>query len=455
MISTVSHGFAAMRMLEGRKCGPSTQGRLCAAAAALILSSPALGQPVSAQPGHSAPAETSPSTHGRTLSLNEAIALANDDQPTIAAFEREAAASEEAAIAARSLPDPELMVGVRDFPVTGENAFSPTADNFTMYMIGLTREQVRRSRREAESARLRAEALVSRAEATAQERRIQRDVMLAWINAVEASAKQRLLDRLIGDLTAGYQVMEAGIPTGASTPALALQARAEIALAESERAGARGQAARARAELSRWIGPAALRPLPNEIPALQVPATATSRSLLVSEHPHVLLAEAQQQAAQRQIDVARSERKPSLTWSVTYGFRPEFGDLVTAQVSIPLQINRRGLQNRRTAEASARADAARLRVDDARRELCGAHAAALADYEGAEAQLSIINDQALPAFEASFESAEARYAAGQGTLELPFNVVQQYVRTHLQSLDQQARRARAAAELIYLSGTPR
>lgn len=393
----------------------------------------------------------SPVAAQNTLGIDEAVALSLGDQPTIDAFGREAEASEQAAIAARTLPDPQLMVGVRDFPVTGDKAFSPTADNFTMYMVGVMREQVRRSKRIAEASRLRAEALVSRAEATAQERRIQREVMVAWISAVGAEAKQRLLDRLIGDLRAGHQLMEAGVPTGASTPSLALEMQAEIALAEAQQVEAVGEEARARAQLARWIGAAAQRPLPDTVPALELPDVAAGRVDDLSDHPAVEVAEAQEQAAQRQIDVARADRKSDISWSVSYGYRPDFGDLVTAQVTIPLQINRAGRQNRRITEAAARADAARLRAQDTRRELASAYGAALADYRSAEAQLAIILNQAVPSLEASFEAAEARYGAGQGTLDRPLDIVRRYVEVTIRSIDEQAQRARAAAELIYLS----
>jgi hypothetical protein len=67
------------------------------------------------------------------------------------------------------------------------------------------------------------------------------------------------------------------------------------------------------------------------------------------------------------------------------------------------------------------------------------------------AQLSIITSQAIPSLEASFEAAEARYSTGQGTLELPLVIVRRYVETTIQSIEQQGRRARAAAELIYLT----
>lgn len=390
---------------------------------------------------------SAPVHDGPVLTLEEAIARVRGDQPAIAAFEREAIASEEAAVAAGTLPDPQVSVGVQNFPVRGDMAFDPIGESMTMYTIGVMREQIRRSRREAEAARLRAEAAVSRFEGSAQERRIQRDVMLAWLEAVEARAKQRLLDRLIADLRVGLRVMEAGIPTGVSTPALALQTKAEIAVAETEQADARGQEARARGELARWIGGAAQRPLPDIVPALEPPVEAT-----VTAHPEVRVAEAQEEAARRQVEVAQRERRPNISWSVMYGFRPNFGDMVSATVSIPLQINRNRLQNRRIAEATARADAARLRAEDTRRDLIGAYAKALADYQSAQAQLDLLRDQAIPSLEASFEAAEARYAANQGDLELPLLVVRRYVETTIEFVEQQGRRARAAAELIYLTG---
>ena len=388
---------------------------------------------------------------GPLLELDQAIALARGDQPAIAAYEREAAASEQAAIAARSLPDPQVSVGVQNFPVTGMDAFNPTRDEMTMYTIGVMREQVRRSRREAEAARLTAEAAVSRFEGSAEVRKIQRDVMIAWLEAVEASARQRLLAQVIADLRTGRQVIEAGIPTGSSTPALELQAQAEIALAESQLADARAAEARARGELGRWIGVAAERPLPDRLPALAPPPGLEPD---FRTHPEVLAASAQEQARRREADVARSERRPSLSWQAMVGIRPSYGQMASVQVSVPLQINRRNLQDRRIAEADARADAARLRAEDRRRALGGEYRSALARFSGAEAQIAVLRDRAIPSLEASFKAAEARYAGGQGTLEMPLVIVRRYVETNIQLVEQEGAKARAAAELIYLMGEP-
>ena len=398
-----------------------------------------------------APRPAEPVRTGPVLTLAEAIALASGDQPIIAAFSREAEALEQAAVAARSLPDPQVSLGIQDFPVTGRTTFSPTEDEFTMYTIGVMREQVRRSKREAQAQRILADALVSQRKASAEERHIRREVMIAWIDAVEARAKQKLLERLIADLRTGRKVIEAGIPTGGSTSAPALQADAEIGLEESQLADAKRAEVRARAQLARWIGTAAAsRPLPDSLPDIELPKAHPAHA--VGVHPELLVARAEEQAALRQVDVARRERKPDYSWSVSVGLRPSYGQMVSAGVSIPLQLNRRGKQDRLIAEASARADAARLRAEDKRRELERDYATALADYEGAGAELERINKEAIPSLEAAFSAAQARYAGGGGTLDQPFAIVRRYVEITIQSVETMAKRGRAAAQLIHVAG---
>lgn len=385
------------------------------------------------------------------LTVQQAMALASADQPSVAAYESDAVASEQAAVAASSLPDPVVSAGVQNYPITGLHAPSPTEDEMTMYTIGVMREQVRRSQRAAEAARLSSEAAVNRFQGSARQRTIQRDVMKAWINAVEARAKQVLLDRVINDLKTGQKIMEAGVPTGASSPALALEAQAEVSLAEGELADAKGAEQRARGELRRWIGAAANRPLPDYIPRIDLPAGVAPD---FNAHPEVLVASAEEVAARRQADVARAQRHPNISWSTMIGFRPAYGEMASVQVSLPLQINRRNLQDRKVAEAEARANAALQRAEDTKRDLAGQYDQALADYRSADARMAEIGGRAIPSLEASFKSAEARYESGQGSLDLPLAIVRRYVETNIQLVEQQGAKARAAADLIYLAGEP-
>jgi outer membrane protein TolC len=388
----------------------------------------------------------------RPLSLQEAVAIASGDQPALEAYQREAAASEQAAVAAEALPDLQLTAGIQNFPIRGDNAFNPIDDFMTMYTIGVMREQVRRSKRQAQAARIRADALVSRSQASVEDRQIKRNVMIAWIDAAEAEAKQSLLRRMIEDLQGGQRTMEAAVQTGASTPALALQMEAEIALEEAELASATAAEAKARARMARWIGTAAERPLADAVPEIELPSIVPADALAITTHPSLQLAEAERQRSLREAAVAREERKPDISWSVMLGVRQKYGEMVSGTVSIPLQLNRRNRQDRLVAEAELRASAAALRAEDTRRELTFGYSAALAEYRGAEAELARINKDAVPALEAAFKSAEARYAAGGGTLEKPFEIVRDYIETGIKVVAARARQARAAAEIIYIVG---
>jgi outer membrane protein TolC len=412
---------------------------LIAATAALALAFPAFA--------------TEPAIAGPVLTLQESLALASGEQPSVAAYEREAEASEQAAIAARSLPDPQLTAGIRDYPVTGENALSPIDNNFTMYMVGIMREQVRRSKRDAAAAQLAAEALVSRRQGSERERQILRDVMIAWINAAEAHQKSLLLQRLADDLHTGHLVMQEGVKTGKTTPATVLRMDSEIALTRGELAEARGDEDRARAELGRWIGAAAAtRPLPESLPLINAPKAVPGDLLQIGAHPSLQVAQAQQEAASRQVEVARQNRKPDITWSVTFEARPKFGNMITAQVSIPLETNRRNKQDREVAEAQLRADAAALRAEDTRRDLIQQYETARADFEAADAELTRINGEAVPALESAFNTAEARYESGGGPSDEPFQIVQSYIETTIKSVETRGKRDRAVANMIYIVG---
>lgn len=417
--------------------------------AAMVLASAAHGQQHTS--GMTIPmSKTEAVLQGPVLTLQDALALASTDQPRVAANEREAQASEQAAVAARSLPDPQLSMGIQDLPILGKHAFSLTKDDFTMYTIGLMREQVRRSKREAEANRILAEALVSRTQAGAEERHIRREVMIAWVNAVEARAKQSVLNLLIHDLTSGRKLIEAEIPTGGGTPALALQADAEIALEQSQLAEAIGAENRARAELGRWIGAAASRPLPNVVPDVAVPLDAVPP---IDSHPEVQVALAQQQVAEREIEVARQSRKWDPTYSVSLALRPKYSQMISVGVSIPLQTNRRNKQDRLANAAQLRAEAAALKAEDTRRELTSEYQSAVADYRSATDEIARIDKEAVPSLEHAFKAAEARYEGGSGgTLDQSFAIVRRYDEVAMQSIEAHARRARAAAEILHVHG---
>ena len=384
-----------------------------------------------------------------TLSLDEALELSLERQPALTAYSRTAQAFEEAAVAAEQLPDLRIRAGVQNLPVTGRDAFSLDADFMTMRFIGIGREQVRRARRRAESARLLAQGDVALAEQQLLARRIQREVLLAWTSVILGQRKQSILDSLIDKLEARLRTAEANISTGQATSADAVAVRAEIAAARAEMEEARGEEASGRAALARWIGDAADLPLTDGLPICRPPDRAQALAF-IDGHPQLEISRRRNLVAERAVDVARADRQPNWGWSVMYGNRGGGrSDMLTFEVSVELPLNRSRLQNRRIAEAGELAAAARDRSEDTRRELLSQFDGAAAQAAAAEARYRTTVTQTLPALRAAEQALEARFAGGGGSLESVLAASERTTRTSLQLLEQEAAVARTSADLLF------
>ena len=384
------------------------------------------------------------------LSLDEALALSIERQPALNAFARTARAAEEAAVAARQLPDPQLTIGIQNLPVTGSEAFDLGADFMTMKSIGIMRTQVREAKRDAASARYLAEAAVSLAEQDVLARRIQREVMLGWIAIIEAQQKREVLGLLVEKLEARQSLVEGGILDGSATPADVIAIEADISAARGEMLAAKDAEAAGRAMLARWIGDAAQRPLStNQLPICR-PSNKQLALAAVAEHPLIDVARRRETVAERSIDIARAERKPDWGWSAMYGQRGGGrSDMVTLQVTIDLPFNKSRLQNRRIAEASELAAAARDRAEDTRREVVSDFEQAWAQWSEANARLTTALSDTLPALEAVERALEARVAGGQPAVTDVQAASERTTRTVLDAIEQRAALARASADLSF------
>ena len=386
-----------------------------------------------------------------TLTLDDALRMSLERQPALEAYSRTAQASNEAAVAARQLPDPRVTVGIQNLPITGD-PLSFTSDDMTMRTIGIGREQVRRSRREAASARLVAEGEVSLAEQQLLARRIQREVLLGWVAVLEAREKQDILRHLIERLEGRMSAMENHVETGRATPADVVAVRAEIAAASGDLAMATGDEQVGRAALARWIGDAADLRLLGGLPICR-PLAREQALPALGTHPMLEVARRQNVVAERGIAVATADRRPNWSWSVMYGQRVgNRSDMVGVEVSFDLPFNRSRLQDRRVAEASELAAASRDRMEDTRRELLAGLDRALAQWTAAEVRLNITTQETLPALRAAEQALEARFAGGGGDLDGILTARERTTRTSLEEVEQRAALAKVSADVLFYIG---
>jgi outer membrane protein TolC len=113
------------------------------------------------------------------------------------------------------------------------------------------------------------------------------------------------------------------------------------------------------------------------------------------------------------VDLARKEYKPDVDVSLQYGQRTGMPDMVTAQVSIPLRIHRRTVQDQQVAEANAELAAMRAEHQSQLNDVRATVARLLSETERNRTQLALYVRAIIPQGQASVASVTASYQTGR------------------------------------------
>ncbi len=388
---------------------------------------------------------------GQPLTLAEAIRLGSESQPLLQSLDDAAAASREAAVAEAQLPDPRLRLGILNLPASGSDAGRFNRDDMTMSTIGVMQEVTPQAKREAASRQMEAVAGQYHAEQLAMVRAIERDIALAWLDVFENQRKTELYTRIAHEMAAERKVLNARISSGGSQPIDALRLETQLSMVNDKTLFARGNEQKARAMLARWIGSAAQRALPPELPVQTDAAGLIAPEAALENHPLVQTAKQIENVASSDADRARAERQLNWSWEVMYGKRrSDLSDMVSFQVAIDLPWDRANRQDRRTAEKLVLVEKARKLTEDRRRELAAELESARAEWEIAGMRDAEHQARLIPAAQAQLSVAQAGYTAGRQSLAEVWEARRGLIEVELEHwailVDQQ----RAAVRLAYL-----
>ncbi|MEO8313329.1 MAG: TolC family protein [Pseudomonadota bacterium] len=369
--------------------------------------------------------------------------------PALAAL---SASVESAAAAVRGsgrLPEPRLAVGIQNLPVSGPDSWNVSSDMMTMRAVGLMQEVPNRAKRKADSALAQATSGRAQAELRLRTLQVRQAAAAAWLERFYIERRLTLLDDLTRENELLTQSARAQLANGQGSTADALapqQARADL---EDRRDEIASELSKAKAQLRRWVGGAADEELATQMPSLII----DSRHLRehVHEHPEVALFEPQAAVATAAVDQARAAGRTDWGVSVMYGRRaPQFGDMVSVQVTVGLPFLASG---RVDADLESRLHA-RRQVGAEREAMLQEHVADLegdlADYEAASRQLERMRDVHLPLAEQRAELQLVRYRAATGSLAEVLSSRRELIELSLKQLEIEAKRAGAAAKLLFI-----
>jgi outer membrane protein TolC len=385
------------------------------------------------------------------LSLESAVEQALQQAPQVDARAASVEAAQALTTSAGRLPDPQLIVGIDNLPITGPDAYSTTRDFMTMRKVGVMQEFPRAEKRRLQHERAEADASVAGAELVETRLEVARDVAQAWIRRATADASLEQLHALEPEVELGVATARAAVASGRASSAEALTAEAAVARLSNRILQMQGEARQAQAELARWIGEDAARPLA-AMPALgELPVPAATLLATTHEHGAILPFAARMDAARTDIALAKAERRPD--WSAELAFAkrgPEFSDMVSLQFRIGLPLFAKYRQNPVIAARSADL----RRIEGERDAELRMHTAELhqmlIEWEQLGAQLDQYERELVPLARERSRVALASYRASRTDLRLSLDAFEDETNLLIDRAALQNERGRAWAYLRYL-----
>jgi outer membrane protein TolC len=385
------------------------------------------------------------------LALDEAIRLAEARSAKVAAQTASVNAAGEMAARAGELPDPKLVLGIENLPVSGAEAWRTDQDSMTMRRIGVEQGFPNPGKRRALGARAQAESNVESANLAASRLQVRRDVTVAWFDLRYAEAEHAALAQLERETELEAQTAAAAVAGGRLGPADAIAARAAVEQVRDRLATHERAIERALIALAQLVGEAAARPLGAAPDTSVLPVSRRELLVRLNEHPVVRSAERQAALAQADIAVADSTKTPDWSLIVSYGQRsPNFSNLVSVLVAIDLPIAAGRRQDRDVAARQALAERARNSAEEARRAAEAEARGLVADWETALSRVTRYERSILPLARERVELALAAYRGGRGTLVGVLEARRAASEAQMSLAQALAERARAWAAITYL-----
>jgi len=393
-----------------------------------------------------------PAALAQSLSLDEAVRIGEARSARIAAQAAAVSAAGEMAARAGELPDPKLVLGIENLPVSGDEAFRTNTDSMTMKRIGVEQAFPNAGKRRALGARAEAEARAERANLAASRLQVRRDAAIAWFDLRYAEAEHAALVRLERETELEAQTAAAAVAGGRLAPADAIAARAAVEQVRDRLALHARTLERARIALAQLVGnDAASQPLGAAPDTGVLPESRSGLLVRLAEHPSVRAAERQAALAQAEVAVAGSTKTPDWSLIVAYGQRsPNFSNMVNVLVAIDLPIAAARRQDRDVAARTALAERARNAAEDARRAAEAEARGLVADWETAVGRVNRYEHSILPLARERIALALAAYQGGRGTLAGVLDARRAEAEAQMGLAQALADRARAWSGVTYL-----
>ncbi len=362
-----------------------------------------------------------PTTWARAdaVSFEEAVGGAVSQAPVLVAGHARAEAARAEAARAAALPDPRLIVGLANLPVTGADAFDPRVDDMTTKQIGLMQEFPARAKREARQSLATRAVEQTVAQTVADRLAVQEATAAAWIATWSAQRQLAALATLRDPASVAARTAKARVAGGTATVTDALATQAALLELDNRIDAAQAQVDAAQADLSRWLGrPEPIGVLGAPPPFDRLPIEPATLLASVDDQGPLLSWRAREASAEAEVAAAIAEKRPDWSLEVNYGQRDRTpggmprSDMLMVEVAVGLPVFARNRQDRGITARRAELQAVAAEHEDARRVQQAAVRRTLVGWQAAQRQVTRLEQDTLPLARDRAAVALAAYSAG-------------------------------------------
>lgn len=385
------------------------------------------------------------------LTFNAALDQAEHSSPALTAQRAQIGAAQSAAIPAGALPDPKLLLGVENYPVSGPTRGSLTQDFMTMQKVGLMQDFPNSAKRHARVEAASADIEMAEAQNRVARLKVRRDAALAWINLYSQERKLALFDQLEQDNRLFASTVRAQIASGRAQAADAVMPKQEAAQLADRRDELSRDLSKARAELRRLIGATGDEPLAGEPPAFNLDANALHQHL--QHHPELESFAAETHKAEAEVHEAQAEKKSD--WGVELDYQKrgaQFGNMVSVQFTFDLPLFTRTRQDPQIAAKQQELE----KVEADRETMLRDHAkeleSGLADYTTLTRQIERAKTDWLPLARQKLTLTLSSYQAGKAEAPALVSARRELTEQQLKLIELENQRAMTAAQLYFTYG---
>jgi outer membrane protein TolC len=393
----------------------------------------------------------------RATIADSLVATALAANPRLRAAESQVSAARARIGPAGAWPDPMLMAGIQNLPISRDPGPMAGPEPMTMKMVGASQTIPYPGKTSLRRSVARAEADAVEARLAAVRLTVSRDVVDAYYDLATARTVLALIERQQQVAASVLPAAEARYVAGTAAQSDVIKARTEAALLVEERNAAQQQERAALARLNAALDQASTTPIQTN-PLADGSFTVTPLSLdslhaiALRASPRLRERRAMITARTAQAELARREYLPDFDVSIQYGQRDRLPDMITATVGVPLPIQRGRKQSAeaRAARFDLAAAEAELKAEEneLRAEITRAHA----EIERQRANADLLTRAILLQARATFASASASYQSGRGELLNVLDAMRAMFAAEAMYVRALAELAKAAAELQALVG---